>query len=229
MCARYSLTVSSAVVAAAFQVAAADDLVARYNVAPTQEVPGVVEARDGRRVLWSFRWGLVPFWAKEPSIGTRLINARAEGIAEKAAFRDSFTHRRVLLVADGYYEWRQEGGVKQPYHVRRIDRAPFALGGLYAKWKATPDAEHTLVTCTVITVPSNALVARIHDRMPLVVPPERYGAWIARDLVEPAAVVPMLTAIDPADWEAVPVDRRVSNVRNDDAACLDEVGPALRA
>ncbi|TNE92543.1 MAG: SOS response-associated peptidase [Deltaproteobacteria bacterium] len=225
MCARYTIQATAGTIADVFAVTVPDGMHPLYNIAPTDPVPGVVQGKDGSRLMWEFRWGLIPFWAKDPKIGVRMINARAETIATKPAFKDSFKHRRMLVVADGFYEWRTEDGVKQPYHIRRIDRLPFAMAGLYAKWKP-PGTDSPLVSCTIVTTEPNALTSQIHDRMPVILPPETWDAWLDRERDDASE---LLATASPEAWEAVPVHRRIGNVRCEGPECFEEIGPPLTA
>ncbi|WP_033323892.1 SOS response-associated peptidase [Actinomadura atramentaria] len=212
-----------------------------YNVAPTKDVPAVLArpaadaARDAEeagvappdgdgpvRELRALRWGLVPSWAKDPAIGSRMINARVETVHEKPAYRRAFARRRCLLPADGYYEWYvpEHTGPgrprKQPFYIRPADGSVMAMAGLYELWKSPDDA--WVWTCTVITTDAPDALGRIHDRMPMVVPPDRWDAWLdpaltAADEVR-GLLVPALGGGRPARMEAYPVGAAVGNVRN---------------
>ncbi|MGH2686414.1 MAG: SOS response-associated peptidase, partial [Actinomycetota bacterium] len=153
----------------------------RYNVAPTDDVAVVVE-RDATRRLDLFHWGFVPFWADDRSIGNRMINARAEGLSDSNAFRRAFERRRCLVPADGFYEWRKVAGQrrKQPVFIRRADGEPMAMAGLWEVWTAKGDDTAPLYTCTIITGDPNDLVAPIHDRMPVILPPSAWDEWLDR-------------------------------------------------
>jgi putative SOS response-associated peptidase YedK len=224
MCARFTLQTNAETIAEVFSVALPGPLEPRYNITPTSRVLGVVHTEDGERLPWRFRWGLIPHWAKDPKVGVRMINARSETVATKPAFRHSYKRHRVLILADGYYEWRAEDGVKQPYHIRRIDRQPFAMAGIYAKW-TPPDATEVLVSCSVLTTEPNALTGRIHHRMPVILDSEDYETWLDRSRPDADH---LLRSVPESSWEAVPVHRRVGNVREGGPGCLEEVGPALR-
>ena len=188
-----------------------DDLPPSWNRAPTDPTYAVVE-HDGKRVLVSYRWGLVPFWADDPKIGSRMINARADGVRTKRAFADSFERRRCLVPADGFYEWERKGGAKPiPYFVERTDGAPMAFAGLWASWRNPRDPDGPRVrTCAIITTDANATVAPIHDRMPVILEPEDWATWLDRDgdLDEAEALLRPLSA------DAVTL-RRVSQAVND--------------
>jgi putative SOS response-associated peptidase YedK len=162
-----------------------------YNVAPSQDVLAVRPAGDGREAV-RLRWGLVPAWAKEPQIGYKMINARAESVTEKPAYRGALRYRRCLVPADGFYEWRAEAGGKQPYYVRRIDGEPVVLAGLWDRWERAPVP---IESCTIITTRANDDIAPLHHRMPVVLDPADWSAWLEegqdplllRELLQPAA------------------------------------------
>jgi len=177
MCGRFLLKSPLVELQGAFGFAERLNLEPRFNIAPAQTVAIVrLRANGDGRELALVRWGLVPAWAKEPAIGGKMINARAEGIAAKPAFRAAFRQRRALVLADGFYEWRKvEGSRKQPMLIRRRDHAPFAFAGLWEVWRG-PDGP--LETCTIVTTAANALLAPIHDRMPVILDPADHEAWL---------------------------------------------------
>jgi putative SOS response-associated peptidase YedK len=193
---------------------------ARYNIAPTQPVPVVVtEASTRERILDAFQWGLVPHWAKDPSIGNRMINARAETVAEKPAFKSALMRRRCILPSDGFYEWDKTGGTRQPYHFHRRDGNLFGFAGLWDEWQA-PDGS-PLFTCTILTTSANETVARIHDRMPVILrSPVDEEEWLNPDVHRPDDLLPLLSPYPDAEMEAMPVSRRVNIPANDDADLL---------
>jgi len=176
MCGRFTLTVDPADLQDLFGLSepAPAALTRRYNIAPTQPV-AVIPNQEPRK-LELFQWGLIPAWAKDPKIGNSLINARAETVAEKPAFRAAFRRRRCLVLADGFYEWKKTGKAKTPMYIQMKDGAPFAFAGLWEVWSA-PDGS-TLRTCTLLTTTANELVQGIHDRMPVILPPEAFGIWL---------------------------------------------------
>lgn len=222
MCGRYAFYAPRELIERTFGVVLEEDLEPRYNIAPTQLVPVVREDRTGARVLRMQRWGLVPHWARDIGIGARMINARAETLASNAAFRDAFDRRRCLVPVSGFYEWSGTGRARVPHFVTRADGAPFALAGLWARWRprdAGPDAQR-LDSCTIITTDANALVAPLHDRMPVILPPEAWAAWLDPSL-EGAAVARWLRPA-PADALAErPLSPAVNDVRNEGPALLD--------
>jgi putative SOS response-associated peptidase YedK len=197
-----------------------------YNGAPTQQLPVVRLDEEGRRSLDLLRWGLIPFWAKDPAIGIRCINAMAETAAAKPAFRDAFRRRRCLVPVDGFYEWQKRpAGKKQPYAIVSADGKPFAMAGLWENWKE-PQSGETVRTFTIITGEPNELVAPIHNRMPVILPPSHWRAWLGEEPV-PAEELPALLQPYPAErMRAYPVNVRVGNVRNNDAALIEPVALA---
>jgi len=237
MCGRYASSRRPEDLAEEFEIDQAkvaetitDPPAADYNVAPTKEVYAVVSRppraeEPPERQLRVLRWGLVPFWAKDPAIGNRLINARMETIAEKPAFRHAFARRRCLLPADGYYEWypteqRTKAGkpVKQPFFIHPKDGSVMAMAGLYEIWRdPTRDDDDPLRfrwTCTVLTTSAEDSLGHIHDRMPLLVEPDRYAAWLDPDRTDPEGLADLLVPAAPGRLEAYPVSTQVNNVRN---------------
>ncbi len=190
---------------------------ARYNIAPTQDV--AVVPNDGEKRVQFFRWGLVPFWAKDPAIGNRLINARAETAAEKPAFRAAYQRRRCLILADGFYEWRSEPEqrAKTPMYVRLASGAPFAFAGLWEVWR--PD-DTPLYTCTILTTEPNKLMAPIHNRMPVILPPAAYDRWLDVAEQRKGAMDDLLRPYPAEEMIAYPVSRLVNSPANDSPACI---------
>jgi putative SOS response-associated peptidase YedK len=187
------------------------DIEPRFNIAPTQAVPVIVtEAATKERILDGFQWGLVPFWAKDPSIGNKMINARAETVAEKPAFRAALTRCRCLLPADGFYEWDKAGGTRQPLHFRRRDGALFGFAGLWEEWQS-PDGS-PLRTCTIITTEANGVVAPYHDRMPVMLSDdEEIALWLDESVRAAKEVLPLLMPYPDAEMEVYAVSRRVNS------------------
>jgi putative SOS response-associated peptidase YedK len=197
----------------------------RYNIAPTQQV-AVVPNDNEKRVAF-FRWGLVPFWAKDPAIGNRMINARGETAAEKPAFRAAYRRRRCLVLADGFYEWREEPGerAKTPYYLRLASGEPFAFAGLWETWEPPTDdgaqsdsAAH--LTCTIITTVPNRLVAPIHNRMPVILPRQAYDRWLDPDPVSSGSLDGLLSPYPAEEMVAYPVSRYVNDPGNDTPECI---------
>ncbi len=186
----------------------------RYNIAPTQFVPVVRVDHEGVRRLAALYWGLVPHWAKEKAIGARMINARAETLAEKPSFRVALRRRRCLVLASGYYEWQPLPGGKQPWFIRRPDGEPFAMAGLWESWVEHQD-QPPLESCTIITTEATGRIAEIHHRVPAILPPDTYAQWLDPRITEPAEVAPLLVAPQDGLLEAVRVSTRVNNARNE--------------
>jgi putative SOS response-associated peptidase YedK len=210
MCSRYFLDADGNVIAYTFKVPVDDRVRRRYNIAPTQEVPVVRETREGgAREIALARWGLVPHWAKDPSVGNRMINARAEGIESKPAFRDAVQRRRCLVPATGFFEWKGVPGRKQPYAISLPDRPMFAFAGLWESWRSK-DGEK-LRSFTIVTTDANRAVAEVHDRMPVILPPEAEETWLTGD---PASALALLKPYEGAVAVRA-VSRLVSNVNND--------------
>ena len=193
----------------------------RYNVAPSQTVATV--RNDGRRAITATRWGLVPSWAKDPAIGNRLINARAESLAEKPSFRGPFQRQRCLILADGFYEWQKlpGGSGKQPLRIRLKTGRPFALAGLWDRWR-DPDGSD-LLTSTIITTAANRLLEPVHDRMPVILPPAAWDRWLDPGPVPPDRLAPCLQPYPPEEMEAYPVSPLVNSPAHDEPACIQPV------
>lgn len=223
MCGRYSLTTPVEAVGRLFEVAERPNLRPRYNIAPSQEVPVVRMDREGRRQLTLMRWGLIPSWAKEAKIGYRMINARAETVAEKPAFRSAFRHRRCLVPADGFYEWRKRGSARQPYRITRADGAPFAFAGLWERWR--PSEAEAIDSFSIVTTAANDLLRPLHDRMPVILDPKDYGPWLDTD-VAAAEAARRLVPYAGAELAVTPVSTRVNSPKNDDPACIAPLSDA---
>ncbi len=209
MCGRYVVAYDPETLVSGFSVTRVTPFPKRWNVTPQSDVPVVRETKEGERVVDLMRWGLVPHWAKDASIGHKLNNARAEGVFDKPSFRQAVRHRRCLLPASGFYEWQATPSGKQPWYIS-ASGAPFiALAGLFEAWRPDDDAEW-LLSCCIVTTEPNALMAPIHDRMPVIVPPAHWAAWLSRSVQEPAALAPLLVPAPAAGLQAWPVSRAVS-------------------
>ena len=203
-----------------------------YNVAPTNDVYAVLSDGEVRRVD-AFHWGLVPGWAKDPKVGSRMINARAETLATKNAYKPALKRRRCLIPADGFYEWRKVPGAKQkqPYFVSRPDGERFAFAGLWEVWRGPRDAEgkqtgEPLRSCTIITTTPNREMAKIHDRMPVILPPAAWDTWLDREVDDLELLGRLLVPADPSLTVMHPIATDVNNVRNDSPSLTDVVdGP----
>lgn len=242
MCGRYTSTTSTTDLAAHFGVdeVVAPELGPRYNVAPTDETYVVATAGAQRR-LGLCRWGLVPPWADDPSVGSRMINARAETLLEKRAFARAFARRRCLIPIDGFYEWQPGGGAadpggrtskrpkKQPWYLRGADGSPLAVAGLWESWRprgAGPAGR--LVTCTIITTVANDTVRPLHDRMPVLLPPSAWSTWLDADDGDAASLRDLLAPAPAAALEVVRVTTAVNDVRNDGPHLIEPVAPQSR-
>jgi len=215
MCGRFILTQPGEVIAEVFGLDDVPRVAPRYNIAPTQPIAIVRRAADRtRRELAHARWGLVPSWARDPSIGSRMINARAETVADKPSFRAAFRRRRCLVPADGWYEWTKgDAGARQPWLIRDPDGRLLAFAGLWETWHG-PEGEE-LETATILTVPAVPALRRLHHRMPLVLAPDRWPAWLETDERERERLAALLEPDPGLAFEAFPVSRRVNNPRNE--------------
>jgi putative SOS response-associated peptidase YedK len=222
VCGRYSLATPAATdLRSRFLLGESLEVRQRFNVAPGDDVVAVTTDREGAPRGDVLRWGLVPHWADDPKIGARMINARAETLSEKPAFRDPFARRRCLVLADGFFEWeRRAGGGKRAWWVTRSDGAPFAFAGLWSVWRpGGGDGVEPLRTCAIVTTTANARVAAIHDRMPVILPPAAEDAWLdpatpSRELLE------LLTPFSEAATAARRVGDAVNDARHDEPDCL---------
>ncbi len=219
MCGRFTLRTPPELLQAHFGLAERPGLVPRYNIAPGQPV-AVVRVRGEARHLDLMRWGLIPGWAKEPNPRYRMINARAETLAERPAYRAAYRYRRCLVPADGFYEWQaRAGGAKQPWFFHRPDDAPFGIAGLWEHWQGADGSE--IESVVLITVPANRRIARLHDRMPAILPPAAYAAWLDPRLQRTAELDALLRPAPETLLEGHPVSRRVNRT--------DQEGPGLIA
>jgi len=219
MCGRFTLTADLKTIVERFSAPVGGRLVKsvrRYNIAPTQDV--IVVGDDGQRYTTTMRWGLIPAWAKDPSIGNRIINARAETLTEKPSFRTALQKRRCLVVADGFYEWRKEGTVKQPVRILLQSKQPFGFAGLWDSWKS-PEGEE-IRSCTIITTESNELLRPIHDRMPVILPTEDEAVWLDPKITDPQMLQQLLKPYASDLMEFYPVSRMVNSPAHDTADCI---------
>ena len=221
MCGRFTLHTPAATLADIFQVPHAIQLPLRYNIAPTQQV-AVIRSENEQRSLSTLRWGLIPSWAKEAAIGSRMINARGETVAEKPAFRSAFKRQRCLIVTDGYYEWKKVGSKKQPYYIRMRDEQPFAMAGLWEQWRGPKNEplDEPMQTCTIITTSSNSMCDEIHDRMPVILDANHFDLWLDPEMQERTTLENLLQTYDSDEMMADKVSTHVNSVKNDDATCI---------
>ena len=226
MCGRFALHSSSDDLRRCFGFEEQPNFPPRYNIAPMQPI-ALVRLERGARHFALARWGLVPSWVKDPKKFALLINARAEGIAEKPSFRAAIRRRRCLIPADGFYEWRQEGKSKRPYFVRRRDGAPMALAGIWETWADAGGGE--IGTAAIVTCEANALLAPIHARMPALVPPADFATWLDANETKFEKAVALLRPAPEDCLQAYEVSPRVNRVANDDAENIAPVGANSRA
>ena len=222
MCGRFAFYSPSEATAALFGADGALDVEPRYNIAPTQFVAAIRDNDEKQRELVMLRWGLVPFWAKDPAIGNRMINARAETVAEKPSYRAAFKHRRCVVLADGFYEWHREGDVKIPHFISLASGEPFALAALWENWK-DKNSDESLQTTTLITTAANEFMQPLHHRMPVILQSETADEWMSGSndfLASAAERSPALRA-----W---PVSRRVNNARNQGEDLIDADGEIIQ-
>lgn len=223
MCGRFTLTTNLGAIAKRFGVSRfLEEVGPRYNIAPTQTV--IVVNDDGSRHLTQMQWGLIPSWAKDPAIGNRMINARAETVATKPAFRVALRKRRSIIPADGFYEWQPVGRRKQPVYITLKSREPFSFAGLWETW-SSPEGQE-IKSCTIITTEANELLKPIHDRMPVILTREAEAVWLDPTIQDPERLLSLLKPYPAEEMEVYPVNLRVNDPGNDDPECIE---PLLRS
>jgi putative SOS response-associated peptidase YedK len=245
MCGRYVIAYDPQTLVSGFSVTRIQPFDRRFNVAPQSAVPVVYETKDGERVAELMRWGLVPHWAKDLSIGAKLNNARSEGMADKPSFRQAVRRRRCILPASGFYEWQPITGAdgkpaKQPHYISPRGAPFFAMAGLFEAWRAPAAASGTadeaantrptadgdwLLTCCVITTAANAQMAPIHDRMPVMLAPEHWAAWLARGNTDAASLPPLMQGLPEGAMQAWPVARAVGRSSAEGPALIEPLPP----
>jgi putative SOS response-associated peptidase YedK len=220
MCGRYVIKAPVSQLATMFDLMDVPPLTPRFNVAPTQMVPAVrLKPETKKRELVMLKWGLIPAWAKDAAIGNEMIMARADTVADKPAFRDAFRRRRCLMVADGFYEWQKTNDKKQPYFIGLKDQDPFAFAGLWEHWK-DPEGD-AVETSALITTDANDIVRPIHDRMPVILQPKDYEAWLDLENQDTMALQRLLQPYPGEAMMAYPVSSFVNNPRNEASRCMD--------
>jgi putative SOS response-associated peptidase YedK len=219
MCGRFTLHTPPDELREHFGVDAVPDIGASYNVAPSQSVPAVRVA-DRQREMVLLRWGLVPSWAKEAKVGYRMINARAETVADKPAYRAAFRRRRCLIPADGFYEWQQTDAGKQPWYFRMQQGGVFAFAGLWEHWEGR---DEVVESCSIIVTGANDTVRPVHDRMPVIIEPADYVQWLDPEIQDTGQLRHLLHPCPADEMTACPVSRRVNNPVNNDAHCIEPV------
>jgi putative SOS response-associated peptidase YedK len=219
MCGRFTLRTPASVLVSQFALDLGLQLPLRYNIAPTQQV-AVIRSADGARQLAMMKWGLIPSWADDPKIGYSLINARSETVAEKPSFRSAMKSRRCLIPADGFFEWQKEGKKKLPIYFRRPDDQPFAFAGLWERWSK---AAEPVESCTILTTSANALVRPFHDRMPVILSPNDYNAWLDPQTTDAEKLRYLFEPCHVEELTAYPVNPVVNSARHEGADCIEAV------
>lgn len=211
MCGRFSLFEDINSLKEQFQFDFPEDLDARYNIAPGQDILTVIENGKGR-IGTMMRWGLIPFWADDEKIGYRMINARGETVDEKASFKHAFKQKRCLILTDGFYEWKKEGKQKQPYRFGMKNKKPFALAGLWENWNKDGKA---ITSCTIITTGPNDVTEKIHDRMPVILPEDKLDLWLNSSMDQTQELKKLLVPYDADIMEAYPVSTAINSAKNE--------------
>lgn len=219
MCGRFTLRTPAADIARQFRLPEIPDLDARYNIAPSQEIAIVRTGQDQQRELAFCRWGLVPFFAKDPDSGHKPINARSEKAASSPMFRAAMRRRRCLVPADGFYEWKKVGSKKQPYYIRLQNDGVFAFAGIWERWGDNDE----LQTCAILTTDANELMRPIHDRMPVLLPPDAYDLWLDPEVEDPSRIQGLLEPYPDDQLEAYAVSTDVNRPTHDAPNCLEPV------
>jgi len=217
MCGRYTLRTPVETLVERFEINEyPSSITPSYNIAPSQGVAAVI-AENGKRKLEMLHWGLIPSWAKDPEVGNKMINARAETVAEKPSYRKAFKERRCLILADGFYEWQKTDSGKQPFYIRMEDESPFAFAGLWESWQNGREIR----SCTIITTSPNEVAAQVHNRMPVILHPEDYEMWLDPDFDEREALTTLLKPFPAEAMEAYPVSRKVNRPANNDPEVIE--------
>lgn len=225
MCGRFALWSPEEVLAMMFGIPM-PNLRPRYNIAPSQDVLTLFHDEETGRRAEPFRWGLVPFWARDPKMGSRMINARSETVAEKPAFRAAFRHRRCLVPADGFFEWERSGKQKKPHFFAMKDRSPFAIAGLWEHWSGEDGEE--IWSVALLTTEANAVLAAIHDRMPVILHRENYERWVDPENRRRRDLLPLLAPFDPDAMTRFPVTMQMNSPHFQDAAAVHPLQDASR-
>lgn len=221
MCGRFARYSAPDLLATAFDATPAEPAPPpSYNIAPGARVLAVRTAEDSRQILSPLHWGLVPRWSRERKIAFSTFNARAETVAEKPAFRESFRHRRCLIPADGFFEWQTSGRIKQPYFIRHRDGQPLAFAGLWDGWQ-DPQTGERLLSCSILVTDANALMRTLHPRMPVILSAADQAIWLDPEVRDPCQLQALLRPCDPAILTAYPVDRRVNSAHEDGPTLID--------
>jgi len=219
MCGRFVINITPEILREVYDLLSVPPLQPRYNVAPTQEVAAVRENPSGARELVPLHWGLVPHWARDPGIGTRMINARSETAHEKPSFRQALKHRRCVIPASGFYEWEKRGKDRIPHYIRLRGGGIMSLAGLWESW-TSPEGE-VLESCTILTTGANSLVQRLHDRMPVILPRDGLGLWLDRQVRDSARLAGLFQPFPAQELEEYAVSPEVNSPKNDHPGCIE--------
>lgn len=222
MCGRFVVTLEPQVLEQTFAVSDVPEVVPRYNIAPSQPILAVCETTPGTRSICPFRWGLIPHWAKDSRIGSRMINARSETVFEKPSFRQSIRQRRCLIPANGYYEWLHEGKTRTPFYLHHKENQPLAFAAIWDTWKE-PGEGAMVESCAILTTAANRLVAGIHERMPVLIAAEDYSIWLNREVTEAEALSRCFASSTSDELVARKVSNLVNNPKHDAPECLTPV------
>ncbi|MDX1689354.1 MAG: SOS response-associated peptidase [Candidatus Promineifilaceae bacterium] len=219
MCGRFTLLIPGEELAATLNLPQPPTLAPRYNIAPTQPVAAVrLHPGTGQRELTHLHWGLIPFWADDPGIGSRMINARSETVGEKPSFRAAYRYRRCLIPASGFYEWQKQNGHKQPYYVHHAEGDLLAFAGLWEHWQGDDGSE--IESCTILTTQPNDVVRPIHNRMPVILEPADYGVWLQSDGSNQDELQHLLRPAPEEMLEAYPISTYVNRPQNEGPECI---------
>lgn len=224
MCGRFTQRQPAARLRKEFRVEEVPEVEARYNIAPTQNILGVRQTPDAREIT-HFKWGLIPSWAKDSSIGSKLINARSETVTEKPSFREAFRRRRCIIPADGFYEWRRAAGGKQPFFFHMRDDRPFGFAGLWERWEG--EDGQVIDSCAILTTVANDVLRPIHDRMPVILSPEDYVLWLDGDVRKGSLREELLRPFPASEMEGYPVSVLINSPRNQGAELIER--PAVNS
>lgn len=221
MCGRFTLQISPEQLAEIFGLIEVPVYPARYNIAPSQKIAAIRQNGDGQNRLDFIRWGLIPPWADDMSIGFKMINARSETVHEKHSFRHAIRHRRCLIPTSGFFEWVEEGKTKKPLYVHMKDNSPMVFAGLWESWKS-PEKE-VVESCTILTTASNSLIAPLHERMPVILHPQEYNHWLDREITDPEKLKSLYQSY-PADlMEMWPVSQQVNSPKIDSPELINPI------
>jgi putative SOS response-associated peptidase YedK len=224
MCGRFTLTTPADEIALLLGISHSFSTTQRYNIAPTQNILIARHNEENHRELAMLRWGLIPAFVKDPKKVVNPINARSESVKEKPFFREAFRKRRCLIPVDGYYEWQALGKLKQPYLMRLENKALFFLAGIWEAWISSEG--EVIETAAMLTTSANDIISKVHDRMPVILKPENFSAWL-NDTQDIDSLLPLLAAYESADMEVYPVSTKVNSGRNENPECIEAVGERI--